>query len=159
MKKDEEPIGEYIRINDIYFQVVGVHKFVPGGGFESDGDIFIPFNTFRRLYNTGEEVGWFTIAAYDNADVVAVEKNVKDVLKKIHSVAPEDDRAFGSFNIGELFGRISGFAKGMTFLSLVVGLATILAGVIGIGFIMYYLFPGSSSFPILIGSVLFQTLI
>ena len=65
-----------------------------------------------------------------------MEKNVKDVLKKIHSVAPEDDRAFGSFNIGELFGRISGFAKGMTFLSLVVGLATILAGVIGIGNIL-----------------------
>ena len=45
-EKDEEPIGEYIRINDIYFQVVGVHKFVPGGGFESDGDIFIPFETY-----------------------------------------------------------------------------------------------------------------
>ena len=135
-EEDENPLGKYIRINNVFFQVIGVHKYLEGGGFETDGDIFIPFNTFRRLYNTGEEVGWFTIAAYDNADVVAVEKNVKDVLKKIHSVAPEDDRAFGSFNIGELFGRISGFAKGMTFLSLVVGLATILAGVIGIGNIL-----------------------
>ena len=79
---------------------------------------------------------WFTIAAYADADVVAVEKNVKDVLKKIHKVAPEDDRAFGSFNLGEVFNRISGFANGMTFLSLVVGLATILAGVIGIGNIL-----------------------
>jgi putative ABC transport system permease protein len=51
-------------------------------------------------------------------------------------VAPEDDRAFGSFNLGEVFNRISGFANGMTFLSLVVGLATILAGVIGIGNIL-----------------------
>ena len=135
-EEDENPLGKYIRINNVFFQVIGVHKYLEGGGFETDGDIFIPFNTFRKLYNTGEEVGWFTIAAYDNADVVAVEKNVKDVLKKIHSVAPEDDRAFGSFNIGELFGRISGFAKGMTFLSLVVGLATILAGVIGIGNIL-----------------------
>jgi putative ABC transport system permease protein len=81
-------------------------------------------------------VDWFTIAAYADADVVAVEKNVKDVLKKIHKVAPEDERAFGSFNIGEVFNRISGFANGMTFLSLVVGLATILAGVIGIGNIL-----------------------
>ena len=54
-EKDEEPIGEYIRINDIYFQVVGVHKFVPGGGFESDGDIFIPFETYRQIYNSGED--------------------------------------------------------------------------------------------------------
>jgi len=134
--EDENPLGKYIRINNVYFQVIGVHKYLEGGGFESDGDIFIPFNTFRNLYNSGEEVDWFTIAAYNDADVVAVEKNVKDVLKKIHKVAPEDERAFGSFNIGEVFNRISGFANGMTFLSLVVGLATIFAGVIGIGNIL-----------------------
>jgi putative ABC transport system permease protein len=135
-EEDENPLGKYIRINNVYFQVIGVHKYLEGGGFETDGDIFIPFNTFRNLYNTGVEVDWFTIAAYADADVVAVEKNVKDVLKKIHKVAPEDDRAFGSFNLGEVFNRISGFANGMTFLSLVVGLATILAGVIGIGNIL-----------------------
>ena len=132
----ENPLGKYIRINNVYFQVIGIHKYLEGGGFETDGDIFIPFNTFRNLYNSGEEVDWFTIAAYDDADVVAVEKNVKDVLKKIHKVAPEDERAFGSFNIGEVFNRVSGFANGMTFLSLVVGLATIFAGVIGIGNIL-----------------------
>ena len=129
-------MGKYIRINNVYFQVIGVHKYLEGGGFESDGDIFIPFNTFRNLYNTGEEVDWLTIAAFANVDVVAVEKNVKDVLKKLHKVAPEDERAFGSFNLGEIFNKITGFANGMTFLSLVVGLATILAGVIGIGNIL-----------------------
>ncbi len=134
--KEENPLGKYIRINNVFFQVIGVHKYLEGGGFETDGDIFIPFNTFRNLYNTGERVDWFTIAAFDDADVVAVEKNVKAVLKKIHMVAPEDDRALGSFNIGEVYNRISGFANGMTFLSLVVGLATIFAGVIGIGNIL-----------------------
>ncbi len=131
--KDEDPIGGYIRIDNVYFQVVGVHKFVPGGGFETDGDIFIPFTTYRKLYNTGENVGWFSIAAYNDADVIQVEKDVKSVLKSIHRVHPEDERAFGSFNLGEIFNRIMGFAKGITFLSLIVGLATILAGVIGIG--------------------------
>ena len=135
-EKDENPIGQFIRIDNIYFQVVGVHKFIPGGGFESDGDIFIPFATFKKLYNTGDDVEWFTIAAYDDADVVAAEKDVKQTLKRIHRVDPKDERAFGSFNLGEIFGRIMGFANGMTFLSLVVGIATILAGVIGIGNIL-----------------------
>ncbi|MDV7139991.1 ABC transporter permease [Maribacter sp. TH_r10] len=134
--KDEDPIGAYIRVDDIYFQIVGVHKFTPGGGFETDSDIFIPFTTFRKLYNTGDNVGWLTIAAYDDADVVQAETDVKSVLKSIHRVDPEDERAFGSFNLGEVFNRIMGFAKGMTFLSLVVGIATILAGVIGIGNIL-----------------------
>ena len=135
-EEDEEPVGKFVRINDIYFQVIGVHKYIQGGGFESDGDVFIPFTTFKKLYNTGENVKWFTIAAYDDADVVQVEKDVKQTLKRIHRVSPKDERAFGSFNLGEVFNRIMGFARGMTFLSLVVGIATIIAGVIGIGNIL-----------------------
>src|SRR5690606_26058657 len=134
--KKEDPIGGYIRIDNIYFQVVGVHKFSQGGGFDNDGDIFIPFSTYKKLYNTGNDVGWFSIAAYDDVDVLKVEENVKAILKSTHKVHPDDERAFGSFNIGEMFNRISGFAKGLTFLSLVVGIATILAGVIGIGNIL-----------------------
>ena len=135
-EKDEEPVGKFVRIDDIYFQVIGVHKYIQGGGFESDGDVFIPFATFKKLYNTGENVEWFTIAAYDDADVVQVEKDVKQTLKRIHRVSPKDERAFGSFNLGEVFNRIMGFARGMTFLSLIVGIATIIAGVIGIGNIL-----------------------
>jgi putative ABC transport system permease protein len=135
-EEDEEPVGKFVRIDDIYFQVIGVHKYIQGGGFESDGDVFIPFATFKKLYNTGENVEWFTIAAYDDADVVQVEKDVKQTLKRIHRVSPKDERAFGSFNLGEVFNRIMGFARGMTFLSLIVGIATIIAGVIGIGNIL-----------------------
>jgi len=135
-EEDEDPIGGYIRIDKVYFQVVGVHKFNQGGGFESDSDIFIPFTTYRKLYNTGDNVGWFSIAAYDDADVVQVEKDVKAVLKNIHRVHPDDERAFGSFNLGEIFNRIMGFSKGLTFISLIVGMATILAGIIGIGAIL-----------------------
>ena len=135
-EEDEEPVGKFVRIDDIYFQVIGVHKYIQGGGFESDGDVFIPFATFKKLYNTGENVEWFTIAAYHDADVIQVEKDVKQTLKRIHRVSPKDERAFGSFNLGEVFNRIMGFARGMTFLSLIVGIATIIAGVIGIGNIL-----------------------
>ena len=135
-EKDEDPIGQFIRIGDVYFQVVGVHKLSQGVSFDNDNAIFIPFTTFRKLYNTGEKVDYFCIAAYDDVDVVQVEKDVKSLLRNIHRVNPEDERAFGSFNLGEMFTKVSGFAKGMTFLSLVVGIATILAGVIGIGNIL-----------------------
>ncbi len=134
--EDEDPIGGYIKVEDVYFQVVGVHKFTQTTPFGTDGDIFIPFSTFRKLYNTGDGAQFFTIAAYDDADVIQVEKDVKAVLRSIHRVHPEDERAFGAFNLGEIFGKIMGFANGITFMSLVVGLVTILAGVIGIGNIL-----------------------
>ena len=135
-EEDENPIGEYIAINNISFKVIGVHKFVQGGGFGDDGDIYIPFVTFKDLFNTGKYVGFFMMSAFQDADVVEVEKEVKSVLKDIHKIDPEDDQALGGFNLGEIFKKTLKFADGLTFLSLVVGIATILAGVIGIGNIL-----------------------
>ena len=132
----EKVIGEYVKLDDVFFQVIGVHKYIQGGGFETDGDIFIPFTTFKNIYNTGEKVGWFTIAAYDDSNVVDVEKQIKSTLKRIHKVNPLDERAISGFNLGEIFNKIKGFSKGMTLLSIIVGIATILAGVIGIGNIL-----------------------
>src|SRR5690606_21498781 len=131
--KEEDPIGGYMRIDNIYFQVIRVHKFNTGGVLKSDGNIYIPFTTYKKIYNTGDNVDFFPIAAYDDADVIKAEADVKSILKSAHHVDPRVERAFGSFNLGEIFGRIMGFARGMTFMSLVVGVATILAGVIGIG--------------------------
>ena len=132
----EDPIGAFIEIDGMYFKVVGVHKYTPGGGFESDSDIFIPFTTFKLLYNTGDRVSWFAMAAYDDADVIAVEADIKAALRVKHRVHPDDERAFGSFNLGEIFNKVKGFSNGMYVLSLIVGIATILAGVIGIGNIL-----------------------
>lgn len=135
-EKDEEAVGSFIKVDNVYFQVIGVHKFTPTTPFDADGDIWIPFTTYKKLYNTGEGVSFFAIAAFDDVDVVQVEQDVLMALRRNHRVHPEDERAFGSVNLGEIFGRVMGFANGITFLSLVVGLATILAGVIGIGNIL-----------------------
>ena len=135
---DINPIGKYININNIYFKVIGIHKFVDegGGSFADDGDIHVPFSTFKRLYNTGDVVGFLLIAGYENIDIIKVEEKVKKQLKKIHRLHPEDNRAIGAFNLGALFTRIKNFANGMSFISLIIGVATILAGVIGIGNIL-----------------------
>ena len=133
---NEDPIGKYVRIDNVFFKVIGVSVFRGGSPFDSDSDVFIPFSTYRILYNTGDNVDWFNIAAYENVNVLEVEDKIKGTLKRIHRVSPDDKRAFGSFNLGEIFNKIVGFAKGMTFLSLIVGIATILAGVIGIGNIL-----------------------
>lgn len=135
-EKDENPVGNFIKLNNIYFQVIGVYKTENNGGFEGDDSIYIPFTTFQKIYNTGENVGWFAIAGYDHVDIVALEKDIKNALKRIHQVHPDDERAIGSFNLGEMFGKIMGFSKGMNLLSLIVGLATIIAGVIAIGNIL-----------------------
>ena len=134
--QDEDPIGKNIIINDVNFKVVGIEKFSEGQGFGSDSDITIPYTTFARMYNRGDRFGFMFLSGYDYVNPKKLEETVLDNLKVLKTVSPDDDRAFGSFNIGSLFESIIKFSSGMIFLSLVVGIATIFAGVIGIGNIM-----------------------
>ena len=103
---DEDPIGEYIKINDINFKVVGIYKFSRNSGFGSDSDIYIPFSTFAKVYNTGDKFGFMFITGYDYVNPEYLETTVLDNLKLRKDVSPDDDRAFGSFNIGALFESI-----------------------------------------------------
>ncbi len=135
-EKDEKVVGNYVLINGSYFNIVGVFRQGQGVSFEGDNSIYIPFTTYRKMYNTGDRIGWMIIAAYPDADIVKVEKNVKDILRKRHNVAPEDERAFGAFNFGEMFNRTMGFVKGIKFLTWFVGIATLIAGVIAIASIL-----------------------
>ncbi len=135
-EKDDKIVGDYVEVNGSFFEIVGIYKQNPGMGFEGDSSLYIPFTTFRKLYNTGDGIGWMVIAAYDDADITQVEKDVKTVLKRRHNVSSEDERAFGSFNMGEMFGRVMGFVKGIQFLTWFVGIATLIAGVIAIGSIL-----------------------
>ncbi|MEA3317642.1 MAG: ABC transporter permease, partial [Bacteroidota bacterium] len=62
--KDENPIGEYVKINGVYFQVIGVSKPLnPNINFGGDKQrsIVVPFSTFQQVYNYGDVVGFFAI--------------------------------------------------------------------------------------------------
>ncbi|MBT8259271.1 MAG: ABC transporter permease [Bacteroidia bacterium] len=132
--KDEEPIGELIRINNMNFQVIGVFEVVPFGGPQTD--IHIPFDTFQQVYNRGDQIGWMMITGKQEFDILQIEDDAKLLLKNIHRIHPQDKRAFGSFNLGDMFGQVTGFLKGMQFLTWFVGIATLIAGVFAIGAIL-----------------------
>ena len=130
---DEKAIGEFIKINEISYKVVGVFE---QGDFDFGGELHIPFTTFRDVYNQGDNIGWITVTGEDGYNIRQIENDVKLVLKNLTYVHPDDNRAFGSFNLGELFERFEGFLMGMQFLTWFVGIATLIAGVFAIGNIL-----------------------
>jgi putative ABC transport system permease protein len=134
--KDEYPIEQYIKINNINYKVVGLYKEgqVKMGG--PQGAIHIPFTTYQQVYNTGDTMGWMMITGQPEFDISQIEADVKLLLKNIHKVHPKDDRAFGSFNLGKEIDKVTGFLKGMQFLTWFVGIATLIAGVFAIGNIL-----------------------
>jgi putative ABC transport system permease protein len=65
-----------------------------------------------------------------------MERDILLTLKNLHKVHPEDERAFGSVNLGKEIGRLTGFLTGMQFLTWFVGISTLIAGVFAIGNIL-----------------------
>jgi len=135
-KKNENPIGKSINVKGIFFNVIGVFRVKRGGGMDNDQTVFIPLSTFTKIYNDGDNVDVFAIVSKPNADVNDVEDKVKSELKRKNKVSPEDTNAFGSFNLGKEFKKLTGFLTGMQLLTIIVGTLTILAGVIAISNIL-----------------------
>ncbi|MDG1039160.1 MAG: ABC transporter permease [Polaribacter sp.] len=134
-EKNINPIGEYIKINNIGYQVVGVYE--PPTTISFDGEAaYIPFTTFQKVYNRADKIDWMMITANEGVDINQMETDILLSLKNLHKVHPEDDRAFGSVNLGNEIGKVTGFLTGMQFLTWFVGIATLIAGVFAIGNIL-----------------------
>ena len=134
-EKNVNPIGEYVKINNIGYQVIGVYE--PSNTISFDGDAaYIPFTTFQKVYNRANKIDWMMITANEGVDINQMEKDILLTLKNLHKVHPEDSRAFGSVNLGDRIGKVTGFIKGMQFLTWFVGIATLIAGVFAIGNIL-----------------------
>ncbi|MBP1643994.1 MAG: Macrolide export permease protein MacB [Acidobacteria bacterium] len=134
----ENPIGDAIEVNGVWFKVVGVFRSRNTGG-QADRDaqtVYVPFTTFQQAFNAANEVHWYAVTAAPGVDVARVEEKVLDLLRSRHKVAPDDRRGIGHFNLAEEFGKIQGLFAGIRALMWIVGLGTLTAGAIGVSNIM-----------------------
>jgi putative ABC transport system permease protein len=137
-EKGENPINQYIRINGVYFNVIGVFQSKRNGEAAANDNqrIHMPFTTLQQTFNLGNSVGFFNITSQDGIPVAIVEKKAIEILKKRHAVAPEDDRAIGHFNLDVEYKKMRGLFFGISMLVWIVGIGTLLAGIIGVSNIM-----------------------
>jgi putative ABC transport system permease protein len=137
-EKGEEPIGKYISINGVAFMVVGTYASMQKGerAEEDTQTIFVPFTTFQKAFNYGDVIGWLSVTAKPGVLASDLETKIKEALKSRHKVHPDDDRAFGSWNMEKEFLRLSSVFGGIRSMSWFVGVLTLFAGIIGVSNIM-----------------------
>lgn len=137
-EKGQDPLNEHLEINGVYFTIIGTYKTkrTDDRAEEDEKSIFIPFTTFQMAFNYGDRVGWMGVISKDNFPVAEMEKKIMSVLKERHRVHPDDDRAFGHWNMQREYNQMQGLFLAIKVLSLVVGLLTLMAGCIGVSNIM-----------------------
>lgn len=129
------PVGETIRVNDITVTVAGVFYDKGNNGRNSER-LFMPYSTFKKIFGGGDRVNSIWIKPVANADGHQVQQEVIALLKRRHSIAEEDRRAIGSFNMAEPAKAVNALFFGITAFIWFVGLGTLTAGIVGISNIM-----------------------
>ena len=136
-EENEESIGKMLKIAGIYFKIIGVLK---PGTEDNDGakkkTIHIPISTTQEMFNYGDEIDYFGVVAEDNIKISDIEKKLVTILKTNHRISPEDEQAVGRFNLEKMFAKMQKLFKGIDILTWIVGMGTLIAGILGITNIM-----------------------
>ena len=133
------PLGERISIDGSYYTVIGVDWKDSGGisinGRASDA-VTIPINQARRAYNLGNTVHLLCFTAKEGVTMSDITPRVRQIIARQHYIAPDDEQAMFLLNTQLIFGIVDNLFKGINFLIWLIGLGTLLAGVIGVSNIM-----------------------
>jgi putative ABC transport system permease protein len=135
----EDPVGKYLRVNGVYFMVVGVFKSNNPNiniGSNKKETIYLPFTTMQQTFNYGDEVHFFGFTAKPGVNVQSIVDRIKPIIRKHHKISPEDDQAIGGFNVQSELQTIEYTFLGINILIWVVGIGTLIAGAVGVSNIM-----------------------
>ena len=138
--KEEDPIGKYVKIGGVPFNVVGVSKDTKRQ--ENNRQAYMPFTTAQRIFSGGDRVHMFTVTSKmvqtaEEADTIT-EKIRTDMAQR-HDFDRKDKRAMGSFNMQAEYIRTMKIFQAINLFVWIIGIGTLIAGIVGVSNIMLIL--------------------
>ena len=133
--KKEEPNGKFIDVAGTKYKVVGVFND-PGRG--DNERIYVPLLTAQRIYNGRDRVGtiWASTGTMSIEQSERVSAQIRSALAKKYRFDPKDMNALGVYNNNVEYKRIMSMLTGIKVFVFVIGLLTLLAGIVGVSNIM-----------------------
>jgi len=134
----DDPLGQWITIQGVAFQVIGVFRAQVGGeaAERQESSIHVPLKTFQQVFHQGDRVGWYSLLAEPGVSASAVEDRARKAMMRRHGVNPGDNRAIGSYNAEKEFSRLQNLFVGIRWMVWFVGAATLASGVVGVSNIL-----------------------
>ncbi|MDR2119361.1 MAG: ABC transporter permease [Tannerella sp.] len=136
--RNEDPCGKSIRVNGIYYMVAGVidsraNISLNGRMAES---VYLPFTTLQQTSTQGDVIHVLFVSGKPNYPIKKMIDEVTAVLKAQNEIAPADPQAVRVLNLAAQVETFDMLFTGIDILVWLVGMGTLLAGVIGISNIM-----------------------
>ncbi len=133
-----DPCGNFIRVGSVFFQVVGV-DFSAGNmsiNGRADEMVRIPLSVGQKIYHRGNTIDLLCVTGKSGIRMSTLEDRMRQILARRHNFDPTDKQAVFMVNTEQLFSIMDNLFTGLNFLIWLVGLGTILAGIIGVSNIM-----------------------
>ena len=133
-----DPCGQFIRVDSIYYQIVGVDFNVSNINFggEAGTTMLLPITLMQQAYNMGDDVHMIAVTGRKGVVMSTIAPRIRETVARAHSVDPTDEQGVMVFNTEVLFQLLDNLFRGVNFLIWLVGLGTLLAGAIGVSNIM-----------------------
>jgi len=130
------PVGQWINIGNVAFEVVGV--FSDEGGEENERQIYIPVSTAQLAFNGADHLGslMMTVGNANAKQAQAIADEVIGQLAAAHKFSPDDKQAVRTFNTVEGSEAFRMMFLAITAFVTLIGCGTLLAGVVGVSNIM-----------------------
>lgn len=137
--KDVNPCGKLIKADGIYYQVIGMagdtnsNMQINGSADES---LSIPFSTYAAAYNIGSDIGLMCLTMKPGYKVTERQPYIESIIKQHHLIHPDDTQCMQFLNAEALFSMVDSLFKSINMLVWMIGLGTLISGVIGVSNIM-----------------------
>ena len=131
-----DALGKYVKAGRLMWQVVGIYN---DDEKSNNAPVYIPFTTARSLYNKGYGFSSFSFTLQGVVSEKAneqFEKEFRSVMARLHQFDPTDTNAIGLWNTAESFRMMNNVMNGITLFIWVVGIGTLIAGIVGVSNIM-----------------------
>ncbi|WP_287828747.1 ABC transporter permease [Bacteroides sp.] len=132
----KDPLGQIVTLDSLSYQVVGVYK---GGGFRDNSNVYVPLQTLKLIYNKDELSNCSFILnknIQSEKDNEILEEKIRSVLAQEHHFNPQDKRAVWIWNRLSNFLQQQNASKYLSIAIWVIGIFTLLSGVVGVSNIM-----------------------
>ncbi|GAB3309753.1 ABC transporter permease [Hymenobacter tenuis] len=132
---DSSGIGKFVQVKGVFFKVVGTFTNTGNNG-RNEERAFVPFTTFQTTFNQYNQVQRIGISSRKGTPVKVLEEQVRQLLARRHQFDPADKQALDLDNNEEEVARFEGLFRGIKLFVSVIGVLTLVAGVVGVSNIM-----------------------
>ena len=140
---DINPIGKYLDLNKIKFKVVGVFVERTEGSDSNEARvIYMPISTAQKIYGNNDYIDQINLTynpVFSEQQAIAFGNKLTEKIKNIFSVAENDQSAVRARNRARENQEITQFNGVLAILVLIIGMGTLVAGIVGISNIMIFI--------------------